>query len=73
MARGNSLNRHSGLLGGWFGGFHLFGVNECSSSDLGWYCQFSRFFSVIIMIIVLIAIVAVIYNFSKTYLFKKNK
>ena len=72
MVRSHSSN-NSGLLGGLFGGFHLVGVNECSSSDLGWYCQFSRFFSVIIMIIVLLAIVAFLYNFSKTYLFKKNK
>ena len=65
--------KNVGLLSGLFGGLNIFNVNECSSNDLGWYCQFSRFFSVVMMIIVLIAIVAVLYNFSKIYLFKKNK
>jgi hypothetical protein len=72
---GNSIfgNSNNTGLGDLFGGFSFIGINACSSKDLDWYCQFSRFFSVIIMVIVLLAIFAVIYNFSKEYLFKKNK
>jgi hypothetical protein len=57
MARGGSI----------FSNFHfgVFGVNECKSSDEGWYCQLSRFFSALMMILFIGFIIVFIFQFLK--------
>ena len=55
--------RSSGL----FNNFHfgVFGVNECKSTDDGWYCNLSRFFSAMMMIIFILMIFSFIFQFLK--------
>ena len=49
------------------------GVNQCNATDMTWYCQFSRFFSTIMMVITIFAIIYVLYILASVYLFKKSK
>jgi hypothetical protein len=63
-------------LGG-LGGFDLMGgalaLNTCKSDDTSWYCELSRFFSSLIMVITIIAIVYFVYHLASIYLFNKKK
>ena len=69
MAKNKGLGNAIGLnlVGG------VVGVNQCNATDMSWYCQFSRFFSIIMMIVTLICIIYVLYTLAKIYIFKKNK
>ena len=68
MSKNSGLRNALGLnlIGG------AVGVNQCKATDLTWYCQFSRFFSSIMMVITIIAIVYVLYTLAQVYIFKKN-
>jgi hypothetical protein len=48
-------------------------VTTCSSTDQSFYCQLSRFYSSIVMIIGLLFIVYLIYIFVSQGLFKKKR
>ena len=68
MSKSGSLRNAIGLnlVGG------AVSVNQCKATDMTWYCQFSRFFSTLMMVITVIAIVYVLYILAKVYLFKKK-
>lgn len=69
MAKGRRSSR-GGLLDNFM--FGVFGVNECKSDDQDWYCQLSRIFSAILMILVIFIIIYYIFNFLKNnFSFKK--
>lgn len=53
--------------------FGVFGVNKCDSEDDTFYCNFSRVFNIIMMILVLIAIGYVIYTFLHLSNYKMPK
>ena len=56
-----------GLVGG------VVGVNHCSTEDDSWYCNLSRVYSAITMIIGILIIISLIYYFAKLFLFNNNK
>lgn len=73
MAKGGG--RSSGGIGGSgiFGGVGVGGVVQCPSSDTSMYCQFMKFMSVLMNVILLIAIIYVAYTFIGPYLSKGFK
>jgi hypothetical protein len=48
-------------------------LNSCPSTDMSLFCQFSRFFQVVMAIFTLAIIVWVVYNFVVPYLTKKGR
>ena len=64
-------NFGGGLLNNFV--FGVFGVNKCDSSDKDWYCELSRIFSAILMILVIIVIFYFIFNFLRNNVFSKIK
>ena len=67
MARGRGDGDISSLLNNF--SFGVFGVNKCESDDKHWYCQLSRIFSAILMILVILIIIYFIFNFLKNNFF----
>ena len=57
----------SGGNGNFLSNLHLVGgsvgVNQCKSDDNSWYCQLSRGYSALIMVISIVAICGVLYYF----------
>jgi len=61
----------NGIIGsGVFGHFGSF-VN-CNSQDNSMYCNFVKFFNVLIMLMVIIGIIYFIYKFASPYFMKKK-
>ena len=56
-----------GLVGG------AIGFNQCSTEDDSWYCNLSRVYSAITMIIGILIIISLIYYFAKLFLFNNTK
>jgi hypothetical protein len=62
---------NGGIMGsGVFGNFGSF-VN-CKSEDNSMYCNFVKFFNILIMLLVIIAIVYFAYKFGSAYFGKKK-
>ena len=62
---------NNGIMGsGVFGHFGSF-VN-CNSQDNSMYCNFVKFFNVLIMLMVIIGIIYFIYKFVSPYFMKKK-
>lgn len=66
----------SGGNGNFLSNLHLVGgsvgVNQCKSDDNSWYCQLSRGYSALIMVISIVAICGVLYYLAKTFLFSDS-
>lgn len=71
MAKGRS----SGGIGGSgiFGGVGVGGVVQCPSSDTSMYCQFMKFMSVLMNIILLLSIIYLAYIYLGPFLSKGFK
>ena len=73
--RGLKLSKGSGRPenGGIFSNFGLIGgavgVNQCDTEDDTWYCQLSRGYSALMMIISILVMCALIYYFAKMFIF----
>jgi len=52
--------------------FGVFGVNKCDSDDDSFYCNFSRVYSIIMMVIMLCITAYIIYILLKTHVFKSK-
>jgi len=66
------MQGNGGIMGsGVFGNFGSF-VN-CKSEDTSMYCNFVKFFNVLIMTIAILAIVYFIYTFASLYFYKNSK
>ena len=68
---------NNSFLSNIFSNFHfgVFGVNECKTNDDTWYCNLSRFFSAVMMILILLAILGFIFYLIQIYVlpnFKKG-
>jgi hypothetical protein len=76
MAKGGG-RRSSSTSGGGIGGSGIFGLVggtvQCPSSDTSLYCQFMKFMSVIVNIIMLMAILYFAYTFLGPYISKAFK
>jgi hypothetical protein len=48
-------------------------LNSCPSTDMSLFCQFSRFFQVVTMVVTLAIIVWVVYSLVIPYLTKKGR
>ena len=48
-------------------------LNQCASTDMSLFCQFSRFFQVVMALFTLAVIVLVVYNVVVPYLTKKGR
>ena len=48
-------------------------LNPCASTDMSLFCQFSRFFQVVMALFTLAVIVLVVYNVVVPYLTKKGR
>ena len=66
------MQNNGGIMGsGVFGNFGSF-VN-CKSEDNSMYCNFVKFFNVLIMFITIIVIIYFIYKFSSPFFYKKKR
>ena len=66
MARGGGRSSGGSSAGGGLLSnfvFGVFGVNQCTSDDDDWYCQLSRMFSGLLMILVILFIAYTIISF----------
>ena len=70
MGRSSKLSAGSLLSNFQFG---VFGVNKCDDKDDSFYCNFSRFFSMVMMTLVLCVILFIIYSFLKPIFFSSKK
>ncbi len=70
MGRSGKISTGS-LLGNFQ--FGVFGVNKCDTEDDTFYCNFSRFFSMIMMLIVLCAILYTVYVLFKSVAFTSKR
>jgi hypothetical protein len=48
-------------------------LNTCPSTDESIFCQFSRFFQVVMMIFTLAILAYFVYTYATPYLFKKGR
>jgi hypothetical protein len=72
MARRGISMGNGGILG--TGVFGFFGSTvSCKDSDNSYYCNFVKFFNMLIMIVVLIIILYVVYSFAYPYVFSSKR
>ncbi len=64
---------NSGGIGG-SGIFGLFGtVVQCNSNDNSWYCMFSKFINVLIMLMILFFILSLVFDYLKGFSHKRMR
>ena len=74
-----SCNITEGLRGssGGIGGSGIFGffgtVVQCKSDDKTWFCMFSKFMNVLIMLMILLYILSFVYDYGTRIFRKKMK
>ena len=61
------MNRSPGV------GVGAVALNVCDVSNESFFCQFSRFFQVVMMIFTLVILVFVAYTFAVPYIFKMSR
>jgi hypothetical protein len=65
-------SQNNGGIGGSGVYGHFGSVVNCKSEDNSMYCNFVKFFNVLIMFCVIISIIYIIYLFTSPYLSKKK-
>lgn len=72
MGRRGISTGNGGILGSGF--LVFFGSTvTCKDSDNSYYCNFVKFFNMLIMIIVLIMILYFVYSFAYPYVFSSKR
>ena len=62
--RGGGVGGAGGI--GGTGVFGLFGtVVQCKSDDKSWYCMLAKFVNVLIMLMILLFILSIVYNYMR--------
>lgn len=73
MSRGRGGKAFSNVLQNSGLVFGAVGTNICKEDNKGWFCQFQRFFSFVMMALVLIIIFYLIYKFLNPFASKSKK
>ena len=63
----------SNFLSNSGGMFHTGAITSCPANDMSFFCQMSRWFSILIMVLVVLALVYIAYVFIGPYFMKKRR
>ena len=63
----------SNFLSNSGGMFHTGAITSCPANDMSFFCQMSRWFNILIMVLVVLALVYIAYVFIGPYFMKKRR
>ena len=63
----------SNFLSNSGGMFHTGAITSCPPNDMSFFCQMSRWFNILIMVLVVLALVYIAYVFIGPYFMKKRR